>query len=154
MKLVVDRVIDRNGVREAISNLYNLEWGIGEKAENFVARFVKDLTNANQLDSSWTFITESLFKGINKYHLEIRRSLQTTLALVPNDQRNVQTLKDLFLEVAGSWEQDHSTSQNYKKQGKSNFRCRKCNKKGHKAKDCFSKERQTMEKQVRCKPCN
>ena len=51
---LIDRIIDKNGVKEAINNLFNLEWGRNEKPENFFSRFINYLNLANQTDDSKT----------------------------------------------------------------------------------------------------
>ena len=108
IKLVIDRVIDKNSAKEAVTNLLKLEWGAAEKPENFITRYVRDLTNANQTENGWTFLTETLYKAMDFNHRHVRRSLQNALALANNDQRNLEHIKEMFLEISSSFKEQQN----------------------------------------------
>ena len=161
VKMVIDRVVDKNSAKQAISNLLQLEWGISEKPENFISRYINDLTNANQTDNGWTFLTEALYKAMDNHHQDVRRSLQNALSLATNDQRNLEHIKEMFLEIASSFKDSKKVVDEVKfnKNSNSQIRCRFCSRRGHKEKDCFKKNSEAIRDdkkpgKVRCSYCH
>ena len=160
VKMVIDRVVDKNSAKQAISNLLQLEWGISEKPENFISRYINDLTNANQTDNGWTFLTEALYKAMDNHHQDVRRSLQNALSLATNDQRNLDHIKEMFLEIASSFKDAKKVDEvKFNKNSNSQIRCRFCSRRGHKEKDCFKKNSEAIRDdkkpgKVRCSYCH
>ena len=157
VKMVVDRIIDKNSAKEAVTNLLRLEWGVSEKSENFISRYVRDITNANQTESGWPFLTETLYKAMDTYHKDERRSLQQILSLALNEQRNIEHIKDMFLEIAATWRnRDRNLDKPEGKKLSSTIRCRFCGKRGHMEKDCRKKVgiSKGEDKKLRCQHCH
>src|SRR3990167_2082590 len=78
---------------------------------------------------------------MDNHHQDVRRSLQNALSLATNDQRNLEHIKEMFLEIASSFKDSKKVGDEVKfnKNSNSQIRCRFCSRRGHKEKDCFKK---------------
>ena len=68
---------------------------------------------------------------MNKYHRKERISLQNILPTIPNDQRNMELLKEIFVEIGNSWKDENENIS----EKKYSIKCNNCHRKGHMAQD-------------------